>query len=845
MSIKNMTARINKRVISISLAVLLAISCITSSFVIVFAEESTPPVRIVPDSLGGHVAIHSELQESYLSGSLHFISGYANGVGELSRPAKITLSWNTEIDEAYAAANGVSAEDCDYTLYFGKTDNFSDARIYYTKDTSYQVTNLELDTTYYWKVASEIGEKSWESETASFTTERNGPRNLYVSGITNVRDIGGYTTLNGDTVKQGRIIRCGELNSSSGSRKITDKGISQMRDDLGIKTEIDLRRKSTNEYGGITGSMLGDDVNYYLLPMDPSKNMIEGPFIEDNISSIRGVFEVLAEEENYPVIFHCAIGTDRTGMIAYCIEALLGMSETDIIRDYLFSNFGSIGSSRSVSSISSSYPKFIKNFDGRTLQEKTYRFLNEYIGVPAEKLDAVIRMNLIPCDDTVRGEPISSQADFLAMKNDGNYYLTQDFSLSACYNNQFFGTLDGNGHTVTTTEPLFQNLSGMVKNLTIRGSVSASDGRMIGALAREGSRFTCIRVNNYADVTMTAQYYAGGLVGYSNVWSKYIDCENHGSIRSAYHAAGIVCRALGELSFSNCLNDGAVTAEPSADNFYAGGMVAKCSGAVMMQGCRNNGPITGAGAFTGGLGGYLDTDSVMKTVISCENSGIVACDDNAQELSYMGGIVGFMNGGKSYCTFSNCRNSGLIRSDAGGKVILSGICGYVDSESLIVAHCSNEGGESAPAASENVCYHLYYDPAVPEKKYIHDNDPWIYDNVSFMIEGAGTFNIPHEMTFGEWIMTTGCPSGNSAVWVSPVTGFTEDEIMANRTFFGEWALYRDDEQGKLYAEIPSHRSEDGSIILPQNGLLNPNGLPLTIYELITPNSEYRLSDHDG
>ena len=82
-----------------------------------------------------------------------------------------------------------------------------------------------------------------------------------------MRDIGGYTTLNGDTVKQGQIIRCGKLHNSDGSQKITAKGIAEMRDNLGIKSEIELRKASNNEYGGVENSMLGTDVNYFLLPM--------------------------------------------------------------------------------------------------------------------------------------------------------------------------------------------------------------------------------------------------------------------------------------------------------------------------------------------------------------------------------------------------------------------------------------------------------------------------------------------------------------------------------------------------------------------------------------------------
>ena len=831
--------RNQQRFLSLLLSFLIAAASIIPLTASVFAEAEIPPVRIIAASLGDHVSIHSALQEQYLNGSLKNISSYAGGTQELSRPAAITLTWKTEIDDAYAASSGASAEGCTYSLLFGKSEDFSDAKTYSTAAASYAVTNLELSTTYYWKVKAEIGGEQYESETASFTTERNGPRNLYISGITNVRDIGGYTTLNGDTVRQGRIIRCGKLNRSDGSLKIKQKGIAEMRNNLGVKTEIDLRRESNNEYGIEKRSVLGDDVNYFLLPMDPSGNMVEGTFSEDNIGSIRGVFEVLSKEENYPVIFHGAIGTDRTGMIAYCIEALLGMSETDMIRDYLFSNFGDIGSSRSVSTICSLYPMYIKNFDGRTLQEKTYRFLNEYIGVPAEQLDAVIRLNLIPRDDTVSGEPISSEEDFLAMKADGNYYLAKDITLTSGYPSQFFGTLDGNGHTVTTSVPVFGNLSGVVKHLTIAGSISSSDYSS-GALAYEGSRFTCIDVVNRADVT--GQYYTGGLVGYADASAKFIDCENCGDITSQNHAGGIVCRSPGDLTLSNCKNEGNITASPPSVEYYAGGLTAKTGGAVMMQNCRNSGAVTTSSQCIGGLGGYLSTADVMKTIISCENSGSVTWSgNNAPELSYMGGLFGYMKGGSSLCTCSYCSNSGEIISYAYGNTTLCGICGYVNSDSVIFTYCSNEGSESSPNAAESICYHLFYDPAVPKEKYIHDNDPWKYDNVIFTIEGSGTYHAPHEMTFGEWI-ATGCSlTGNSAVWVSPVTGMTEEQIADDPAFSDVWSFYRNDEQGKLYAGIPSHRDAKGNVVLPLNGIVSPDNVPLTIFDQITPNGVYSLA----
>ena len=80
---------------------------------------------------------------------------------------------------------------------------------------------------------------------------------------------------------------------------------------------------------------------------------------------------------------------------------------------------------------------------------------------------------------------INSAEDFAAMTANGNYYLNADITVSATWNGgaaisatyaentAFTGTFDGNGHTITTTVPLFATLSGTVKNLTIAGSVAS------------------------------------------------------------------------------------------------------------------------------------------------------------------------------------------------------------------------------------------------------------------------------------------------------------------------------------------------------------------------------------
>ncbi|WP_208989429.1 tyrosine-protein phosphatase [Pseudovibrio sp. POLY-S9] len=47
---------------------------------------------------------------------------------------------------------------------------------------------------------------------------------------------------------------------------------------------------------------------------------------------------VLLEEQNYPLVFHCAGGKDRTGYVAAVLMLSLGFSEEDVMRDYLTTN---------------------------------------------------------------------------------------------------------------------------------------------------------------------------------------------------------------------------------------------------------------------------------------------------------------------------------------------------------------------------------------------------------------------------------------------------------------------------------------------------------------------------
>ena len=301
--------------------------------------------------------IHTDRQSAYLRDKVDKVNDYAVGEKEYSRPSQHKYTWK----------GGRSP----YTVYLSEKSNYSNALIYESSENEIILTNLKVKSNYYLKVIS----NNEVIKEDAFTTEDTIIRNMYVSGVTNVRDLGGYYI--GDKVsKQGLIYRTGRLNecgTESITDKITEKGKLTMLNEMKVKTEIDLRLVENNEVGKLTEGtgVLGGGVSYYQCPMNYEVSFDE----EINVKALRKVFEILGNSANYPLFFHCSIGTDRTGYIAWLINGCLGLDEDTLYRDYLFSNFGDIGGKRTNDDIKNKYVRDIKNTSGGTLKEKTVNYL--------------------------------------------------------------------------------------------------------------------------------------------------------------------------------------------------------------------------------------------------------------------------------------------------------------------------------------------------------------------------------------------------------------------------------------------------------------------------------------
>src|SRR5690606_30537969 len=99
------------------------------------------------------------------------------------------------------------------------------------------------------------------SEAYSFTTEDSAPRWVYAEGLTNIRDIGAWPTMDGKKIKQGLLYRGSEMDTHL---TITPEGIRTLKEHLTIRTDLDLRGEAV---GRLIASPLGEDVQFILIPV--------------------------------------------------------------------------------------------------------------------------------------------------------------------------------------------------------------------------------------------------------------------------------------------------------------------------------------------------------------------------------------------------------------------------------------------------------------------------------------------------------------------------------------------------------------------------------------------------
>lgn len=295
---------------------------------------------------------------------------------DMTLPLAVSLSW-----KAKAKGGSISS----YKVIVSENEDLSNPSIFTSKKAHYDFYNAKVDTTYYWAV--KVGK--FVSDTHSFATTTTKIRNIYVDGVNNVRDLGGY-----GSIKQGLLYRGGAFEKYNKNTKkveinISKAGISTLKEQLGIKTEVDLRRNDEDhENCDLTKSTVSG-LNYVSLPMQyGGKNILTYDDEYHNPNKIKSFFELLDNEANYPIYFHCSQGKDRTGCLAYLLEALMGEEVNDLYLDYLFSSFSAYKNEVKPTGISGYYGETLDKYgeESWTLAQKVESYLVNVLQISAETI---------------------------------------------------------------------------------------------------------------------------------------------------------------------------------------------------------------------------------------------------------------------------------------------------------------------------------------------------------------------------------------------------------------------------------------------------------------------------
>jgi protein-tyrosine phosphatase len=167
-------------------------------------------------------------------------------------------------------------------------------------------------------------------------------RFIALEGAFNLRDLGGYRTGDGRTVRLGRLWR------ADGPERLTD-GDRKLLEALEIATVIDLRADGEFPGSAWPTGVGGQVVPVSVLVRDPAARRTPVAThvdfgvayvdqLERGIGPFVTVLETMAERCDRPVLFHCSAGKDRTGIVAALVLHLLGVPDDVIVADYALSH---------------------------------------------------------------------------------------------------------------------------------------------------------------------------------------------------------------------------------------------------------------------------------------------------------------------------------------------------------------------------------------------------------------------------------------------------------------------------------------------------------------------------
>ncbi len=266
------------------------------------------------------------------------------------KPAMYTIRWTAD----------ASVGDLVLTLKDGSWSQ----QIKVAAGKDYQViSNLRPGANYTYEVKGAHGSTM---TSGTFKTTGSLHQVFFDWNVRNARDLGGWKTYDGQTVKYRKIYRGGRLEGSTMSREGREAVLAE-----GIKAQLELRYTEDM----LKFCALGEN---YAFCNPGIKN--GGTAMLAAKAKTKQCFEFIVKcvRENKPVYFHCSLGRDRTGTMAALLLGVLGVVEGDISKEYELSYFAPRGWSIAYSESSHVF---------RNTRDKEYAGVANYLYNKGKKSD--------------------------------------------------------------------------------------------------------------------------------------------------------------------------------------------------------------------------------------------------------------------------------------------------------------------------------------------------------------------------------------------------------------------------------------------------------------------------